>query len=295
MTHRQKDIGDDEIRIISSDSRNSSSAPRSGKHTALWIVTAILLIAGAGFCALFFSLTSDPDFDAEIVSVDPAPVPTIAKAKASTDSIITATAFTNVVDTVVNGAKLSILTPVNSIPMLVIGNDALNDTSAILVAQAADIRSDNGKIAGAFVINGELMSKGEAKAGFCSIINNEISIGVADATPMLEQALMQGGYFFRQYPLVVGGQIIENKPKGKALRKALAELHGRICVITTRNRLSFHDFSQALVDLGVRNAIYLVGAESCGFYIDENGNRTTLGQKPRSDQENVNYIVWKQR
>lgn len=30
----------------------------------------------------------------------------------------------------------------------------------------------------------------------------------------------------RQYPLVVGGQIVENKPKGTSKRKALATLNG---------------------------------------------------------------------
>ena len=79
-------------------------------------------------------------------------------------------------------------------------------------------------IAGAYVVKGELLSKGEAKAGYCSIVNGEVNIGVADATPMLEEALMKDGYFFRQYPLVAGGQLIENKLKGAALRKALAVL-----------------------------------------------------------------------
>ena len=38
---------------------------------------------------------------------------------------------------------------------------------------------------------------------------------------------------------------------------------------------SFHDFAQALVDLGVRNAIYLVGSGySYGFRYDEQGNQT---------------------
>ena len=161
-----------------------------------------------------------------------------------------------------------------------------------MATQAADVRGDNGQIAGTFVLNGELMSKGEAKAGFCSIVDGELSIGVADATPMLEQVLTEGGYFFRQYPLVVGGQIVENKPKGKAIRKALAEIGGRTCVVMSKERLTFHDFSQLLIDMGVRNAIYLVGSSSYGFYVNEEGNKILTGGKPNTEIENVNYIIW---
>ncbi|MDE7109958.1 MAG: hypothetical protein K2O49_08355 [Muribaculaceae bacterium] len=158
---------------------------------------------------------------------------------------------------------------------------------------AADVRGDNGEIAGAYVLKGNLISKGQAKAGFCSIINGEISIGVAEATPMLEQALETEGYFFRQYPLVVGGQIVENKPKGKALRKALAEYDGATCIIASLDRLSFLDFARTLVDLGVKNAIYLPGGDSPVIFMDNEGDRSVLGNLRSSDYENVNYIIWR--
>lgn len=200
--------------------------------------------------------------------------------------------FVEVVDTVVNNRGLLILTPENARPSLVVGQ-VPNDSSIVLLAQAADVRSDNGKIAGSFVLNGELLSKGEAKAGFCSIIDGELVIGVADATPMFEQSLTKGGYFFRQYPLVVGGQIVENKPKGRAIRKALAEFEGKICVIISKKALTFHDFSQTLVDAGVRNAIYLVGGSSYGEYKNFEGESFTIGKSWNNDIANVNYIVWR--
>lgn len=155
------------------------------------------------------------------------------------------------------------------------------------------MRGDNGGIVGSFVVNGELVSKGEAKAGFCSIINGNVTVGVADATPMFEQALMSDGYFFRQYPLVVGGQIVENKPKGKSIRKALVELDGKISVIVSDERLTFHDFSKALTDVGVSNAIYLVGGDSYGRYMDARGASFTFGSEWDKGIDNVNYIVWR--
>ena len=292
MNDRPKDIGDDEIRIISSESKETS-VRHSAKKWIWWPVAAVILLI-VGAAAYFVRIDQDPEGAPEPRIVDVTtdlPVPT----QMVTDTVAPPEAYTAVKDTTVSGVELTILSPCNATPLLVVGNSALQDSTAVLVAQAADVRGDNGMIAGAFVVKGELMSKGEAKAGFCSIVNDEVTVGVADATPMLEQALMQEGYFFRQYPLVVGGQLVENKPKGRAVRKALAELDGRICVIVSRNRMTFHDFAQALIDLGVRNAIYLVGAESCGFYVDGNGEKISFGYLPENSLENVNYIVWRQR
>ncbi|MDE6559879.1 MAG: hypothetical protein K2K75_00710, partial [Muribaculaceae bacterium] len=195
-------------------------------------------------------------------------------------------------DSTINGKGLLILTPENARPRLSIGAESLNDSNIILAAQAADVRGDNGRIAGTFVLNGELISKGEAKEGYCSIINGEVTIGVADATPMLELALTDEGYFFRQYPLVVGGQAVVNKPKGKAIRKALAEIGGSECVVISKERLTFYDFSQLLIDAGAKNAIYLVGSSTYGFYVNDRGRRVETGSAHPSDAEYINYIIW---
>jgi len=287
MNNKHSDIGDDEIRIIISDDKKTQSRTNSKLYVGL-AIAFILLLTGV---ILFLSLSSDDEIEEEIIITqnsvveDSIPKPIV-------DAIVTPKAFTSHRDTIVNNVRLSILIPNHSTPTLTIGADAINDSSAVLVAQAADIRADNGEIVGTYVVNGQVVSKGEAKSGFCSIINGEITVGVADATPLLEQALMSDGYFFRQYPLVVGGQIVENKPKGRAIRKALAEIDGRICVIISHDRLTFHQFSQALTETGVRNAIYLVGSDSSGFYIDEDGNKHILGSNKDTDIPNVNFIVW---
>ncbi|MDE5976239.1 MAG: phosphodiester glycosidase family protein [Muribaculaceae bacterium] len=202
-------------------------------------------------------------------------------------------AFCVVKDTTVNDTPLSIITPHNVSPTLEVRYEPEADSTAVLAAMAADVRGDNGMIAGAFVLKGNLLSKGQAKAGFCSIINDKVTIGVADATPMLEAALESEGYFFRQYPLVVGGQPVENRPKGKALRKALAETDGKLSVIISLERLTFHDFSQALADLGVKNAIYLVGGDAPVYYTTEKGERLLYGTPKTSEYEFINYIVWR--
>ena len=188
---------------------------------------------------------------------------------------------------------LVILTPRDATPQLHIGIDVLQAPDVVMAVQAADIRSDNGGIVGAYVVEGNLVSKGQAKSGFCAIIDGNITIGVADATPFFEKAIESNGYFFRQYPLVVGNQLVENKPKGRSLRKALAEWNGTTVVVLSHSRLTFHDFAQTLVDLGVANAIYLVGSEAFGFAVDSEGNRTEFGKEAPSPEASTNYIIWR--
>ncbi len=289
MSNRHTDIGEDEIRVISSGNKEQ---PTKG-HKKFYIALAVIIVLALScIAAIIFFQPEDDDIETMIVEE---PIRQSASIVSVVDSLPTEPAYAEKKDTVVNGVGLTIITPRNAVPTLEIGEQVLNDPTVVLAAQAADIRSDNGTIAGACVIGGELISKGCAKAGFCAIINGETTIGVADATPMFEQALSDDGYFFRQYPLVIAGQIVENKPRGKAIRKALAEIGGDIAVVYSHRRLTFHDFSQALVDAGVRNAIYLVGSRSSGFYVDADGNRFSFGNDKRQNIDNINFIVWHQR
>ncbi len=288
MTLIPNDLDDDKIRVISAHEPEEPKRNKRFLRVYLPLAAAILVLTAL---VVYFMLPEDEGYEGEskitvsevVQTQTPVEQEEFAPALKS---------FVEVVDTVVNNRGLLILTPENARPSLVVGQ-VPNDSSIVLLAQAADVRSDNGKIAGSFVLNGELLSKGEAKAGFCSIIDGELVIGVADATPMFEQSLTKGGYFFRQYPLVVGGQIVENKPKGRAIRKALAEFEGKFCVIISKKALTFHDFSQTLVDAGVRNAIYLVGGSSYGEYKNFEGESFTIGKSWNNDIANVNYIVWR--
>ena len=56
---------------------------------------------------------------------------------------------------------------------------------------------------------------------------------------------------------------------------------------------SFHDFAQALEDFGVDNAVYLVGADSDGYYRDYNGQFTQIHKnRKRAEPKYKNYIKW---
>ncbi len=170
-----------------------------------------------------------------------------------------------------------------------------NDRRIILAAQAADIRKDNREILGAFVLKGEPLAWGLSKKGFCAIIEGKVTVGVSENSPLFEEATEKEGYFFRQYPLVDNGVLVENEPKNKTMRKALCARAEQIFVAVSESDESFHDFAQALIDLGVENAIYLVGSHSAfGWYIDAEGQKTLFAPDiHRGTYKNESYIIWK--
>ena len=282
MSRKNIDIDDNEIRIITSTSGNGTSTPPR------WLYYAIVCAAVAIIATVYALLWgSDDTADSEELAV------TQEAAAPGDTATVVKKGYVEITDTVVGNVPLVILTPRDATPKLHIGIDVLQTPDVVMAMQAADIRGDNGGIVGAYVVDGNLVSKGQAKSGFCAIIDGNITIGVADATPFLEKAIESDGYFFRQYPLVVGNQLVENKPKGRSLRKALAEWNGTTVVVLSHSRLTFHDFAQTLVDLGVANAIYLVGSEAFGFAVDSEGNRTEFGKEAPSPEASTNYIIWR--
>ena len=78
-----------------------------------------------------------------------------------------------------------------------------------------------------------------------------------------------------------------------SIRKALCERAGEVFVVFSQTSESFHDFAQALVDLGVDNAIYLVGAAAYGWATDAEGNRHEFGNPapPKKQWKNISYLV----
>lgn len=84
----------------------------------------------------------------------------------------------------------------------------------------------------------------------------------------------------------------KTSPGGKSQRKALAEINGKIVVVMSQERLTFHDFSEALVEIGAKNAIYLVGSTAYGHY--HIGNKTVpFGKRIEHPMSQTNYLVWR--
>ena len=85
---------------------------------------------------------------------------------------------------------------------------------------------------------------------------------------------------------------MENEPKGKSIRKAICQRGEEIVVVMTSEPESFHDFSQALIDLGASNAVYLVGSASYGYFRDKLDQLSIIYNKQRGGQKYENHIQW---
>lgn len=300
MIQRIDDMRDDELRVIGQSlSSAPDPEPEPEKKAAKWLW---LLVAGAVLVALAVLggrlFRKPPDtpvadvFDqSTIIETPETPPPPIYKLGDYSD---TTKAYTEHLQKTINDISLDIYIPHNATPELALGTPNIYDTGIVFVTQAADIRADNGKINGAYVLAGEPLAWGLSKKGYVSIIDSKITVGVADNSPLFEEATEKGGYFFRQYPLVDNGILVDNEPKGKAIRKAICERDGEILIVFSSEPESFHDFAQALVDLQVDNAVYLVGSEySYGFYRDKEDQFIQFAEKHRGGQKYENYILWK--
>ena len=286
MTQNQFDIQDTEIRII------GDSAPTPRKRYGWLLLIGVLLAIAVGMVLLFTLRTNhsaeEGIFEQSIQQSVPHP---LRGWLSSLDSISTQCVVTK--DTTVNDIPMRLYVPLNVTPRLEVGYKCIDDTTRnLLLFQAADIRADNKKIVGAFVLRGKPLSWGLSKKGYCSIIGDEVTIGVADNSPLFEQATEVGGYFFRQYPLVSNETLVENELKSQSTRRGLCELEGKVVVVETFTPESLHDFSQALVDIGTTNAIYLVGSSAIGWHRTIDGRGIASGQWEPRVYKNVSFIVW---
>lgn len=292
----EKDMRDDEIRVIG----NNENKPESDDYRQrIWIGISLGILGVA--VILSFILLGEKSQPQEDVPTYFDPQPEIVNPEnklpirlgRNVDSL--SCGFIAIRDTTINDIPLRIYIPHNAQMSLHVGRLDKRDTSIIFAAQAADIRRDNRKIVGAFVLKGEPLAWGLSKKGYCAIINGKITIGVADNSPLFEQATEMDGYFFRQYPLVDNGKLVENEPKNKAIRRSICDRNGEIMMVECETPESFHDFAQALVDLQITNAVYLVGSSSFGWAVDDCGNRIEFGMENSHLPKNTSYIVWQRR
>lgn len=299
MSRNEFDIHDDELRVIGQKRTPHSSEDIRHKKLWWWIAAA-LLIFGIIAAVILFSGKKEYMSESEAVVFEPMIEPddnpvaeeVLAPLGDYSDTTLTK-AYTEHLRDTINDIPLDIYIPHNAVPELVLGVPDIHDKSIVLTTQAADIRADNGKIVGAFVLKGKPLSWGLSKKGYCGIIDGKLTVGVADNSPIFEEATEKGGYFFRQYPLVDNGTLVENEPKGKSIRKALCDRNGEIMVVMSQTSESFHDFAQALVDLKVDNAIYLVGSSSFGYFRDRYDHLAIIYNKFRYGYQYENFIVWR--
>ena len=293
------DIGDDELRVI-------GGSKRSAIHRRRWWIAALATLGVALLSLLVWWWVAAPAVEHEPTYFEPIPTPEVELAPEPLRPLSQLDGepergFTELRDTTINDIPLRIYIPHRAALSLHVGRVDKRDTTILYVAQAADIRADNGKIVGAFVLAGRPLAWGLSKRGYCASIEGRVTVGVADNSPLFEEATEKGGYFFRQFPLVQEGVLVEEAPKGKSIRRAICQRVGETFMVESLTPESFHDFAQALVDLGVEQAISLVGGSAYGWAVDADGTRHEFGDEnyytsrrlrmPR----NTSYLVWKRK
>lgn len=281
------DINDNEIRVIGGDGGDGGK-----KRLPLWVwVIAGVVVIAIAVIALWPKAQPEVPVIPDTTTVTEPETTDIWHS--NTDN--TLSSCTIVTDTLIDTLHLRIFTPYNATPELHVGRLDTADTDIILASMAADLRRDNGRIVGAFVHAGEPLSWGLSKRGYCAIFDGQITIGVAENSPLFEQATEQGGYFFRQYPAVDKGVMVENNPENASFRRALCLLNGKVCIIACTDRVMMNDFSATLVKLGVSEAILLVGGTADGWCRTDDGKMMRLGSSYAQNAKYMNHIVFRKQ
>lgn len=217
------------------------------------------------------------------------------------DSSKNGDAYTVIIDTVYNGHQLHLYNVRYGIPELYVCDSTdidSTDRNIVFAARAADFGKER-ELLGFFINKGEILATGSKnKEGFCAIINHNITLGAGKTTPLLEQAINEGGYFFRNPPLVVNGIPQELTQIGTTpnSRRALCSFNNEIVYIACDDQMTLTEFAQLLSDFGVVTAVNMVGSKGGhGFCRDQDGALHHWGVNRYANYKNVNYLVWKKK
>ena len=288
-------MDDDDFRVLGK--KNSDGDRQKKRKRLLWSLAAVLAVAAVVVIWVLVLKKDDGQVPEELFDPQGQKGQVYnPEQKLSSDTISSAdsvrTAYIEHLVRTINDIPFDIYIPHNAVPRLALGREKRDSSTVVFSTMAADVRADNGKIVGAFVLDGAPLAWGKSKKGYCAIIDGQITIGMADNSPLFEEATECGGYFFRQYPIVSNGVMVKNALRGKSIRKALCERDGEIFVAMSSTPESFHDFAQALADFGVINAIYLVGSTSYGYWRDADGVKHNIYTPSHSTYTYENYLQW---
>lgn len=210
------------------------------------------------------------------------------------------------IDDTIDALNLTLYIPRNAIPDVTIGSPGTTNLTeeAVLAFRAANLHPDS-SLVDCFVRDGVVLQPDTVlppvHKGFCAIIDNVITIGTAESTPLFEKAVENKGSFFRQHSLVADSKVTANmmgeEYKTKTFRRALCQRGNQVFVVACDD-ISMRRLAQVLVDLGVDNAIYLIGGHNQktfnGWWRDK---KDDIELFRKSDEYTTykleNYIVWK--
>ena len=267
---------DNEIQVLGSTSKRSSKK---------WMWSLPLLVVGI-IWALLVTLGNEETVDIKHFKTELKAPPPRQPEPEMTSGVEYETQ-------VVNDVWLNVYKILDMHAELSLDVSGYTDSTECIILQAADIRKDNRKFVGDFVLNGEKLSSGKVKKGYCAIVDGKVTIGMSADDEVMNHCMASGGSFFRQYPLVVDGMMQPSNVKGKSIRRALAQNDDGLYIVMTDERESVHNFSEALVDMGLKDAISLVGGNKAYMYWMQEDECWESDDLAKVD--NRNFIVFRRK
>ena len=170
----------------------------------------------------------------------------------------------------------------------------LSDSTVYLVTRSSDYKltDDRKEIIGDFIYNGDVMAESDWRAGFMAIIDGNAQIGIDRSRDIFKHVKKNGGSMFRQLALVSAGTRCDKQfiLKGKVSRCAYARNRsGELFFIETVNPETLYGFSDALVEYGFVDAVYITGGSQPDLF-----HRTSEGTPHGTDLDDKQheFIVW---
>ena len=113
---------------------------------------------------------------------------------------------------------------------------------------------------------------------------------------LLDSALQNNGVFFMQKHVLCEGERGEMNLTRNTIYRVLAEYDDKLCVIQTAQPMTYQAFVVGLVDLGIRNAVYLdMGGWSYSWYRNSEGELIELFPKSNDTKYQTNWLVFRKQ
>mgnify|MGYP006988869093 FL=1 len=194
-------------------------------------------------------------------------------------------------DTEMNDINISTLHLVNMSTQLTLSAPDYNDSTMLLSVVA----TRNKAVGSDLVVDGKLISRGKPMSGFCAILNGNVAIGESKDDDVMNYCIEHGGSFFRQNMLVRNGEVLEVALKGKAPRCALARQGNDMYVVYTLDEESVNDFAEAMVNIGVLDAL-LLDENLTTIYFKSEWDDIFCGPDAKSSSKDIiSYLMFNKR
>ncbi|MBP3253071.1 MAG: hypothetical protein J6M30_01005 [Bacteroidales bacterium] len=193
--------------------------------------------------------------------------------------------------------SLIVYRPVNCSLVLSAKRADSSDCNVVFAAPAAFTAKNYTDIVGGFVgIDTVIKNPTEQETGLCTLDGSDVYIGgIEDTSVYFPLALNSGTMcYFQQMLLIHSSEKVPCTIFGKqkpTFRRALAAKYGKVCVIESLGRMDIDSFTEAMLILGITDAIYMdMGTWSEGFFVDINNQKTIIGQLKQNTRFQTNWL-----